>query len=89
MATLPNLGEHHHLNAHAFTCCNHIVFAPGKYAPDTAAGQRLLAHELIHTLQQRGSLMRFVQRAETDTEASLRGGAILIDSALDVNQRII
>ena len=78
----------HALNAHAFTCGNHIVFAPGKYVPDTVAGLRLLAHELIHTLQQRCSLMRFVQRAETDTEASLRGGAKLTDSAPDVNKRI-
>jgi hypothetical protein len=76
------------LNAHAFTCGNHIVFAAGKYAPDTIPGLHLLAHELIHTLQQRYSLMRFVQRAETDTEATLRGSTKLIDSAPDVNKRI-
>jgi len=28
-----------------------IVFAAGKYAPDTRAGQSLLAHELTHMLQ--------------------------------------
>jgi hypothetical protein len=78
----------HALNADAFTCGNHIVFGSGKYAPDTTAGLRLLAHELTHVLQQQGSRIRFVQRAETDTEASLRGGAKLDDSAPDVNKRI-
>lgn len=78
----------HALNADAFTCGNHIVFGSGKYAPDTTAGLRLLAHELTHVLQQQGRRIRFVQRAETDTEASLRGGARLTDSAPDVNKRI-
>jgi hypothetical protein len=31
-----------------------IVFADNKYAPTTSAGQRLLAHELTHTIQQEG-----------------------------------
>src|SRR6516165_4848966 len=33
------------LNANAYTVGDDIVFAGGKYAPDTRAGQRLLAHE--------------------------------------------
>jgi hypothetical protein len=78
----------HALTADAFTCGNHIVFGAGKYAPDTIAGLRLLTHELTHVLQQQGSQIRFVQRAETDTEASLRGGTKLDDSAPDVNKRI-
>jgi hypothetical protein len=39
-------------------------------------------------LQQQRSSLRVVQRAETDTEASLRHGKVLEDSALDVNKRI-
>ncbi len=42
------------IDAHAYTVGNHIVFAPGKYAPLTLPGQRLLAHELTHVLQQQG-----------------------------------
>lgn len=43
--------------ARAMASGNDIVFAPGEYAPDTVAGQELLAHELAHTVQQsRGSL---------------------------------
>ena len=42
------------INARAFTVGNHISFAANEYAPDTTAGQRLLAHELVHTVQQTG-----------------------------------
>jgi uncharacterized protein DUF4157 len=40
------------VNAHAFTFRNHIVFDEGRYAPDTSAGRRLLAHELTHVIQE-------------------------------------
>ena len=43
------------LNAHAYTVDQNIVFGLGKYAPDTSAGRRLLAHELTHVLQQRNT----------------------------------
>jgi chemotaxis protein histidine kinase CheA len=51
----------HALNAQAFTMGRDVVFGSGRYAPGTAAGQRLLAHELTHTIQQRGTT-RFLQR---------------------------
>jgi hypothetical protein len=38
--------------ARAFTHGSSIVFDRGAYAPSTAAGQRLLAHELAHVVQQ-------------------------------------
>ena len=38
--------------ARAYTLGPNIAFAPGHYAPATAAGRRLLAHEITHTLQQ-------------------------------------
>lgn len=40
------------LGAHAYTVGRDIVFAHGQYAPQTHAGQRLLAHELTHVVQQ-------------------------------------
>lgn len=43
------------LHARAWTLGNDIVFAAGRYAPHTAAGRRLLAHELAHTIQQAGA----------------------------------
>jgi hypothetical protein len=36
----------------AYTVGQHIAFAPGKFSPGTAAGAKLLAHELTHTIQQ-------------------------------------
>lgn len=43
------------LDAHAFTLGQHIAFASGAYRPGTRAGDDLLAHELAHTIQQRGA----------------------------------
>jgi phage-related protein len=40
------------LGARAYTMGRNIYFAGGEYAPSTAEGQHLLAHELTHTLQQ-------------------------------------
>jgi hypothetical protein len=42
----------HDVDALAYTVGSHVVFAPGEYSPDSAAGRRLLAHELAHVLQQ-------------------------------------
>jgi len=43
------------VNALAFTVGSNIVFAPGEYQPSSHDGQRLLAHELTHVVQQRGA----------------------------------
>ena len=40
------------ISAHAFTAGRDIVFGAGEYAPHTGEGLRLLAHELVHTIQQ-------------------------------------
>ncbi len=40
------------INALAYTLGNHIVFGQGRYTPGTEHGDRLLAHELTHTIQQ-------------------------------------
>lgn len=54
------------LNAQAFTIGSHIHFRSGKFDPNHHAGRLLLAHELVHTLQQ-GHGVSLVQR-KTDTE---------------------
>jgi hypothetical protein len=43
------------VSAHAYTSGSHMVFASGRYAPGTREGQRLIAHELAHVVQQRGA----------------------------------
>src|SRR5947209_2458285 len=42
----------HAVNALAYTVGGHVVFGVGQYQPDTAAGRKLLAHELTHVVQQ-------------------------------------
>lgn len=42
------------IGASAYTIGSEIAFAAGEYAPHTAAGRTLLAHELTHVVQQRG-----------------------------------
>jgi hypothetical protein len=41
------------LGARAYTVGNNLFFASGQYAPSRADGQILLAHELVHSIQQR------------------------------------
>jgi Domain of unknown function (DUF4157) len=41
------------ISAQAYTVGSEIVFQSGRYEPQTPAGQRMLAHELTHVVQQR------------------------------------
>ena len=40
------------INALAYTAGSNIVFGAGQFSPQTSQGQRLLAHELAHVMQQ-------------------------------------
>jgi len=40
------------VNAQAYTVSSDMVFAAGRFAPGTPDGQRLIAHELVHVVQQ-------------------------------------
>ncbi len=42
------------INARAYTVGHHIAFGTGRFAPGTGEGNRLLAHELSHVVQQGG-----------------------------------
>jgi hypothetical protein len=46
------------IQARAYTVGPHIVFGAGQFAPQTQPGQRLLAHELTHVIQQTASHWR-------------------------------
>ena len=41
--------------ARAYTTVQDVHFAAGAYDPSSSAGQRLIAHEVAHTVQQRGA----------------------------------
>src|SRR4029077_4564905 len=43
------------VGADAYTVGRQIVFAPGRYAPRSVEGQELMAHELVHVIQQEQS----------------------------------
>ena len=45
----------HAVHAHAYTVGKDVVFGENRYAPTTHSGRELLAHELAHTIQQRGA----------------------------------
>ena len=50
------------LRARAFTVGRDIFFGAGELDPERAEGKRLLAHELVHVLQQRGGSFGTLQR---------------------------
>jgi len=57
------------VGAHAYTLGRDVVFAAGKYAPETSEGRRLLAHELTHVIQQgEGPSATTLQRQEATEE---------------------
>lgn len=56
------------VKAMAYTVGNDVVFAAGQYAPTLTAGQHVLAHELTHTIQQRGAAQHKLQRREVCDE---------------------
>ena len=59
------------IDASAFTVGQDVAFGPGRYAPRTAAGRELLAHELAHVVQQRGPRLRGVVVDPERGEASV------------------
>jgi hypothetical protein len=65
------------LQASAFTSGHDIVFGPNQYAPETAIGKRLIAHELAHVVQQgrAGSdLTKTIQRQQAAPDAAPGAG---------------
>jgi hypothetical protein len=59
------------VNALAYTVGQDIVFGAGSYTPQTSAGQRLMAHELTHVVQQKLDMSseKDLLEAEADTSA--------------------
>jgi hypothetical protein len=58
--------------ARAYTVGRHIVFGKGQFAPATSEGQRLIAHELTHVVQQ-GQAGQAVDRSSVDVEQHSAG----------------
>jgi Domain of unknown function (DUF4157) len=63
------------LGACAYTVGHHIVFGAGRFAPGTADGQGLLAHELVHVVQQaRGAPLSLARQPMDPRHARGYGG---------------
>ncbi|MDR3415534.1 MAG: DUF4157 domain-containing protein [Nevskia sp.] len=87
------------LDARAYTFGRNIVFGAGQYAPQQAAGRRLLAHELAHVVQQSAAPATVPARldaedsphersADTAADAVMRGGmAAPVPAAVNGIQR--
>ncbi|WP_437755030.1 eCIS core domain-containing protein [Sorangium sp. So ce1389] len=73
-----------HIGAKAFTYRNDIYFGRGRYQPHTSTGQRLIAHELTHTLQQAGAAAPAVQRDPVEPAAAPVDHAAAEDDAREV-----
>jgi hypothetical protein len=58
------------VQARAYTYGRDIVFGRGEYAPHSAPGQRLLAHELAHVVQQSAAAPPTVQRQQAPAAAA-------------------
>lgn len=70
------------VSALAYTVGQDIVFGDGQYQPHTAQGRHLLAHELAHTVQQRG-LQRRGNVSLTDQGPEYRQLELEADRAAD------
>ena len=59
------------LDARAYTFGTDVVFARGEYAPETAGGRDLLAHELGHVVEQSASGIEAIQRQPRSATGSV------------------
>lgn len=63
------------VNALAYTVGRDVVFGAGQYTPNTHMGKKLIAHELMHTIQQQNSQLAVIdslaheRKAETIADA--------------------
>ena len=71
--------------ADAFTTGTHLHFSPGQYDPSSSAGERLLAHELTHVVQQGGGVARHAHA--TDPPRVMRTTANIAREPVRVTRR--
>jgi hypothetical protein len=83
------------LQARAYTVGRNVVFAPEQYAPHTAEGRRLLAHELAHVVQQSSPdhsgkvVMRQAKPAETKFSGCTGTQPNQIETALNAARKAL
>jgi Domain of unknown function (DUF4157) len=70
------------VSARAFATGTDVYFARGEYNPGSAEGDRLIAHELAHTVQQRGATQGGPLSVSTPGDAMEREADDVADSIL-------
>lgn len=70
------------IDARAYTAGSHIAFGDGQFAPTTLAGQRLLAHELTHVVQQSGNAAAMDTLAVAPSDSPLEREADQVSAAV-------
>jgi len=83
------------VSALAYTVGHHVVFGQGQYSPTTAAGRRLLAHELTHVVQQSAAGATTAQpfnvgpaNSPAECEADAIANAVAADTPMPLISRI-
>jgi hypothetical protein len=75
----------HAFNAKAFTFNRNIVVDPVHYSPETIEGRRILAHELVHVLQQGSRRSNTIRRlVDPNRSACTAGQGNAPQNALDI-----
>ena len=71
------------INARAFTLGNDIIFGVGEYAPEMEKGRNLIAHELVHVVQQTESV-----RVSPKTDPAFLVGGGIYEKAADFPETV-
>ncbi len=61
------------IGARAFTVGRDVFFGRGEYRPGTPAGDKLIAHEVTHTIQQRGGTTRLARSSGRQVAGQVAG----------------
>ena len=84
------------MGAQAFTHGSHIAFAPGRFSPESSSGRHIIAHEIVHVVQNQrsGGAMQLAARMDvgpsgSDVETEAEHGALALTSgrSFDVSSR--
>jgi Domain of unknown function (DUF4157) len=67
------------VNAKAYTVGNHIVFNEGQFNTESSEGKKLMAHELVHVMQQQ-EMQQLSRKGEKDTKEECTAGSVDLEA---------
>jgi hypothetical protein len=75
------------VNALAYTLGNNVVFGQNSYSPRSETGQRLLAHELTHVLQQGSQPLTIQRQPSQPVDAEQRAIEVEAKTCIDKDEQ--